>query len=101
LRTSIFLRAISTLDYADIMTLLQTQVYMYCDPDNDGYLPQHLWLTGIATAIHNNHKAHIRDVATLHVCRTDGATFDWDTLANDEQPYCHVQGFTPRAFRLD
>ncbi len=74
--TSIFLRAISTSDYANIVTRLQMQVDMYRNPDNDGHLPQHLWLTGIATAIHNNHKAHIRNVATPRVRRTDGATFD-------------------------
>ena len=101
MHTSIFLRAISISDYANIVTLLQTQVDMYRDPDDNGYLPQHLRLNGIATLIHNNAKARVPDIATPRVCRTDGSTFDWDTLANDKQPYCHVQVFTPRAFRLD
>ena len=60
---------------------------MYCDPDDNGYLPQHLWLNGIATLIHNNAKACVWDIATM--------------LADNKQPYCHVQGFTPPAFRLD
>ena len=38
LQTSIFLRAISTSDYTDIVTLLQTQVNMYRSPDDNGYL---------------------------------------------------------------
>jgi hypothetical protein len=101
LRTSIFLHAIPTSDYTDIVTLLQTQVDMYRNPDDEGYLPQHLWLNGIATAINNNYKTRVWDVATPRVRRTDGATFDWDMLADGEQPYCHVQGFTPCAFCLD
>ena len=101
MHTSIFLRAISISDYADIVTLLQTQVDMYRDPDNNGYLPQHLQLNGIATLIRNRAKSRVQDIATPRVCRTDGATFNWDTLADNKQPYYHVQGFTPPAFRLD
>ena len=74
---------------------------MYHDPDDNGYLPQHLRINGIATAINNNSKARVKDIATPRVRRTDGATFDWDTLADDKQPYCRVQCFTPCAFRLD
>ena len=74
---------------------------MYRDPDDNGYLPQHLWLNCIATLINNNAKTRVRDIATPRARHTDGATFDWDTLDNNEQPYCHIQGFTPRVLRLD
>jgi len=101
MRTTIFLRAISTSEYADIVTLLQTQIDSFRNPDDDGYLPHHLRLNGIATLINNNAKARVRDFASPRIHRVDGADNDWDCFDEVEQPFCHVQGYTPRALRLE
>jgi hypothetical protein len=101
MRTTIFLWAISTSDYADIVTLLQIQVDSFCNPDDDGFLPHHLWLNGIATLINNNAKARVRDFATPCIHRVDGADTNWDLFDKVEQPFCHMQGYTPRALRLE
>ncbi len=53
-RTTIFLRAIVPSEYADVVTTLQTSVDAYCHPDNDGILPDHLRINGIASLIHNS-----------------------------------------------
>ncbi len=97
MHTTIFLWAISTSDYANIVTLLQTQVDLFCNPDDGGFLPHHLWVNGIATLINNNAKACIRDFTTPHIHHVDGADTDWDLFNEVEQPFCHVQGYTPRA----
>ncbi len=99
--TSIFLRAISTSEYANVVTLLQTQVDSYRNPDDDGFLPHNFWLNGIATLINNNAKARIWDFATPRIHQVDGADTNWDVLDEEEHPFCHVQGYTPRALRLE
>jgi hypothetical protein len=37
--TTIFLCAVTPLEYADVVTNLQTSVDAYCHPDNNGILP--------------------------------------------------------------
>jgi hypothetical protein len=101
MHTSIFLRAISTSEYADVVTLLQTQVDLYRNPDDKGFLPHHLWLNGNATLINNNAKARIWDFATPRIHQVDGADTDWEALDEEEHPFCHVQGYTPRALFLE
>jgi hypothetical protein len=54
--TTIFLRAVTPSEYAAVVTNLQTSVDPYRHPDNDGILPDHLRLDGIAMLIHNNAK---------------------------------------------
>jgi hypothetical protein len=89
------------LKYANVVTLLQTQVDLYRNPDNDNFLPHHLQLNGIATLINNNAKAHVRDFATPRIHQVDGTDTDWDVLDKEEHPFCCVQGYTPRALRLE
>jgi hypothetical protein len=101
MHTSIFLRAISTSEYANVVTLLQTQVNSYRNPDDNGFLPHHLWLNGIAMLINNNVKARIRDFATPRIHQVDGTDTDWDALDEEEHPFCQVQGYTPRALHLE
>jgi hypothetical protein len=102
MRTSIFLWAISTSDYADVVTLLKTQVDSYRSPDDDGFLPHHLWwLNGIATLINNNAKACVWDFATPRIHQVDGANTNWDVLDEEEHPFCHVQDYTPCALCLE
>ena len=110
--TSVFLRAIADSEYADIVTLLLAQVDSFRSTDgDDGYLPHHLRLSGIATLINTNAKARVRDFASPRINRaigpsSDGASAyssgqDWDAVDAEELPYYHVQGYTPRACRLD
>jgi hypothetical protein len=104
-RTSIFLRAIANSEYADISTLLQAQVSSFRNTNDDGYLPHHLRLSGIATIINTNAKARIQDFATPRVNKAlsagydwvmpSGLVYDWDTVDEEELPYRHVQGYTP------
>ena len=111
-RTSVFLRAIVDSKYADIVTLLQAQVDSFRSADgDDGYLPHHLRLSGIATLINTNAKAHVRDCASPRINRALGSSSagdsaydsgqDWDTVDVEELSYSHVQGYTPRVCRLD
>ena len=62
MQTNIFLRNIQFLEYADVITTLQSQVNAYLSDDNDGYLPANLCINGIATAIYMNALARARDV---------------------------------------
>ena len=100
-RTTIFLRAVTPSEYADVVTSLQTSVDAYRHPDNDGILPDHLRLDGIATLIHNNAKQRVRDIHSPRIHRVAGMGTIWDASTEDESPYCHVQGFRPQAFRMD
>ena len=100
-RTTIFLRAVTPSEYADVVTSLQTRVDAYRHPDNDGFLPDHLRLDGIATLIHNNAKHRVRDLGAPRLLHVAGMDTTWDTSEEDELPYCHVQGFSPQAFRMD
>ena len=100
-RTTIFLRAVTPSEYADVVTSLMTSVDAYQHPDNDGILPDHLRLDGIATLIHNNAKHRVRDLHSPRIHRVAGMETVWDESAEDEAPYCHIQGFRPRAFRME
>jgi hypothetical protein len=51
-RANIFLCAIAPLEYANIVTTLQTTVDAYHHPDDDGDLPDNLRVDGIAMMIH-------------------------------------------------
>ena len=57
-----FLRAIQHTEYVDVVTLLQTSVETCRDPFDDGYLPAHLCLMGLALRIDNNRRSHVREV---------------------------------------
>ena len=69
-RTSVFLRAIADSEYVDIVTLLQAQVNAFRSDTDDGYLPHHLRLSGIATLINTHAKNRVRDFATPRISRT-------------------------------
>ena len=100
-RSCIFLRAISQTDYADIVTLLQAQLDSHRDATDDGHVPHHLRLSGLATMIHNNAKARVKDFAAPRIHKLDGMDSVWDLVDDDELPFCHVQGYEPRVLRLD
>jgi hypothetical protein len=74
-RSGIFLRAIQHSDYADTVTLLQTQVNSYREDFDTGSLPTHLRLHGLAESIHMNAQSCLRDIVSPRVRRIDvGAT---------------------------
>ena len=100
-RTTIFLCAVTPSEYADVITNLQTSADAYRHPDNDGILPDHLQLDGIATLIHNNAKHRVRDLHSPRVCHVAGMDTTWDAAEDDEAPFCYLQGYTPRLHRLD
>ena len=85
-RSGIFLRAIQHSDYADTVTTLQSQVNTYREFD-EGYLPNHLRLHGLATSIHQNSMSRQHDIGNPRVRR----------IAGDMTP---VQGI-PRVYRVD
>ena len=99
--TTIFLRAVTPSEYADVVTNLQTSVDAYRHPDNDGILPDHLQLDDIAMLIHNNAKHCVRDLHSPRVHRMAGMDTTWDAAEDDETPFCHLQGYTPRIHCFD
>jgi hypothetical protein len=61
-RSSIFLRAIQFSDFADTVTTLQSHVNSFREQYDDGYLPPHLRIHGLATSINQNTQARMREV---------------------------------------
>ena len=92
-RSGIFLRAVQFSDYADTVTTLQSHVNSFRDEYEDGYLPPHLRLHGLATSINQNAQARLRDIANPRMRRLDG-----DFSRVQGVPTCHRVGReeTPR-----
>ncbi len=63
MQTNIFLCNIQQSKYADVITTLQSHVNAYIYEDDNSYLPTNLCINGIATLIHTNAVACVRDVA--------------------------------------
>ena len=92
-RSGIFLRAIQFSEFADTVTTLQSHVNSFREEFEDGYLPPHLRLHGLATSIHQNTQARLRDIATPRARRLD------DNFSRVQGvPICHRIGRdgTPR-----
>jgi len=70
--SGIFLRAIQFSEFADTVTTLQSHINSCRDEFEDGYLPPHLRLHGLATSIDQNVKARLRDIVTPRARRLDG-----------------------------
>jgi hypothetical protein len=62
--TNMFLCGIASLEYANITTMLKSNIDMYWHADNDCFLTQHLCLNGIAIMLHANTKALFHDIGT-------------------------------------
>ncbi len=99
-RTNMFLRAITSSEYADVITTVQLHVDVFRHKDDDGFLPTHLRLRGIATMLHQNAKARVRDVnlPRIHHMISDDGHQDWLT---EEYSSLHIQGSSPRAFQVE
>jgi hypothetical protein len=69
--SGIFLWAIKFSEFADTVTLLQTQMNSYQFEYDNGYLPPHLCIHGLPTSIHQNTQAHLKDIATPCTHRID------------------------------
>jgi hypothetical protein len=95
-RTNMFLRAITSSEYADVITTVQSHVDVFWHEDEDGFLPTHLRLRGIANMLHLNAKAWVHDVGLPWINRIfgDDRHRDW---SGDACPSFHIQGSTPRA----
>jgi hypothetical protein len=68
-RSSIFLCAIQFSDFADTVITLQSHVNSFREQYDDGYLPPHLRIHGLATSINQNTQARMRDVISPRVRR--------------------------------
>ncbi len=68
-RSGMFLRAIQLTEFADTVTTLLSHVNLYWMEYDDGYLPPHLCLYGLATSIHQTMQGWLRDVISPHVRR--------------------------------
>jgi hypothetical protein len=73
MRSGIFLRAIQLSNFADTVTTLQSHVNSFREPYDDGYLPPHLCLHGLATSIHQNTQARMRDIISPRVHCIEGS----------------------------
>ena len=100
-RTTMFLKAVASSEYADIVTTLQSNVDSYRHIDDEYFLPQHYRVTNIAMLIHNNAKARVRDLGYRRINRVAGWNSLPDVLSDDELQFCHIQGYEPRVFRMD
>ena len=69
-RTTMFLKAVASSEYADIVTTLQLNVDSYRHLDDEYFLRQHFRVTNIAMLIHNNVKARVWDLG--HCCIKSG-----------------------------
>ena len=69
--SGIFLRAIQYTEFADTVTTFQSHVNSYHEDFEDGYLPPHLCLHGLATSINQNSQARLRNIAVLRARRLD------------------------------
>jgi hypothetical protein len=94
-RSRMFLRAVQFSENADTVTTLQSHVKSFWQEYDNGYLPPHLCLHGLATSIHQNAQVRLQDIISPRVCRVldDEFSFAPHTFNRD---YSLVQGL-PRA----
>ncbi len=88
-KSGIFLRAIGLSEYADVVTMLQSHINLFCGDFDDSLLPYHLCIDGLTEAINNHSIAHLGDVG-----------FPWvhHTTVDDAQA---IQGYSPLASCID
>jgi hypothetical protein len=91
-----FLCAITSSKYADVITTVQSHVDVFWHEDDNGFLPIHLRLHGIANMLHQNAKARVRDVGQPWIHRMHRGDGLWDWLV-DDYPSFHIQGLSPQA----
>jgi len=62
--SGIFLHSVLHSDYADTVTLLQSQVNSYREEYDTGFLPLHLRVHGLAKSIHQNAQSRMQDIVS-------------------------------------
>jgi len=71
-RSGMFLRGVQSTEYADTVTTLLSHIDSFRQEFDDGYLPPHLWVHGLATSIHQTTLARLRNVITPRVRQVFG-----------------------------
>jgi hypothetical protein len=99
--TTMFLKAVASSEYADIITTFQSNVDSFRDPDDEFFLPQNYRVTNIAMLIHNHTKAHVRDLGQRCIDRVAGWDSMCDNINDDELQFCHIQGYLPRVLHIE
>ncbi len=51
--------------------------------------------------LHANAKACVHNIGTPQLHMTRGFALDWDSVDEDELPYCHIQGYCPQVFHIE
>jgi hypothetical protein len=97
-RSGMFLRAVQFSEYADTITTLQSHVNSFWQEYDNGYLPLHIHLHGLATSIHQNAQAWLQDIISPRVRRVLNNEFSFARRTFDRD-YSLVQGL-PRANQL-
>jgi hypothetical protein len=77
--TTMFLKAVTSTKYANIVTSLKLNSDSYRHPDNEYFLPQNYCLTNIAMLIHTHTKAQTRDSGLRCINPVAG----WDSMSNN------------------
>jgi hypothetical protein len=98
--TNMFLRAITTSEYADVVTNIQSHIDIFRHEDDDGFLPTHLCLRGIANLIHHNAKARVRNIGRprIHCMLSGNGANNWPV---DEYMSYYIQGSRPQVFWIE
>jgi hypothetical protein len=102
-RSGMFLRAVQSTEFSDTVTTLLSHVNSYRQEFDDGYLPSHLRLHGLATSIHQTTQARLRDIASPRVRRIQHGDYAPDAGALDDGvpfPSPQIQG-VPQVHRLE
>ncbi len=91
-----FLQAVCESVYVDVITTLTAHIDTYLSKQDFGYLPPNLCLMGLATQMHKNVQARVRDIVPRVARQLDWHQEDWHHSSPE------IQGFrSPQAFRLD
>jgi hypothetical protein len=96
-----FLKAVASTEYANIVTSLKSNIDSYRHPDNEYFLPQNYCLTNIAMLIHTHTKAQTRDLGLRCINPVAGWDSMSDVLMDDELQYCTIQGYQPRVLCME
>jgi hypothetical protein len=71
-RSNIFFWVIQSSEFSDTATVLQSQINSFLFEYDDGFLPPHLCLHGLATSIHQNTQACLTGIACPHTNMVTG-----------------------------
>ncbi len=89
-----FLHSVENTEYVDVVTILQTHVETYIDQYDDGYLPPHLCLVGLAQWLDKHQQSRVCDVLPhAHRLHSMGVSSDriW-------YPSGLIQGSSPQVY---